>query len=220
MRNYAESPHTKTNIRVLIKTQLEEAKKRNKLLAVLKRQLEVKDVHVDSFLGKGHFGEVFKGRWEGGGGVLVAMKTLKFPKNITGKTREKYQNDFVREAKLLRDLSHPNIVTFYGIHDNGRKDEEKKQYMITEFMDQGSLLDFLKRSKKIKLNIGDKIRIAIDICKGMKYLHSSNIRHGDLAARNILLEKKQGGLLRAKISDFGKIIIIKKMNLRGNEFNM
>ena len=69
--------------------------------------------------------------------------------------------------------------------------------IVTEFVEKGSLWNFLRSDERISSRKRDKI--IIGIARGMFHLHSARIIHRDLAARNVLLT----GSFEPKISDFG-----------------
>jgi serine/threonine protein kinase len=80
---------------------------------------------------------------------------------------------------------------------------EAKYYLILEYVSIGSLLQMLKRDSYSTFDLGF---IAVHIARGMAYLHSKNIIHNDLAARNVLIttnSNKSEGSFLAKVSDFG-----------------
>ena len=158
-------------------------------------------------LGEGAFGKVYKGECfgvgVGAGNALVAIKTLK--PGATQKTR----SDFQREADLMTDLRHPNIVCLIGVSF-----QEDPQCMIFEHMAHGDLHEFLiAHSPNIDSDMSepsvdeqsnvlkpmDMSFIAIQISAGMEYLAGHHYVHRDLAARNCLV----GENLTVKISDFG-----------------
>ena len=72
----------------------------------------------------------------------------------------------MRETLLIRKLRHPNIYLFMGTMV---KDGEL--HIITEYMEKGSLKDFLAQHRG-SLNWKMILRMAIDIAQGMNYLHS------------------------------------------------
>ncbi|KAH9413899.1 Inactive tyrosine-protein kinase transmembrane receptor ror1 [Dermatophagoides pteronyssinus] len=156
-------------------------------------------------LGEGAFGKVFRGEllMTNGGPLIVpiAIKTLK--ENSSLKTKQ----DFRREADLMAELQHPNIVCLLGVCF-----QEEPMCMLFEYMRKGDLHEYLvvhgPNSSIITditidpseiLDISDCLHIATQIAAGMEYLSSHHYVHRDLAARNCLV----GEHLTVKISDFG-----------------
>ena len=77
--------------------------------------------------------------------------------------------------------------------------EDKRIYIITELMPNGSLLDFLKRQTPELLGFSQLIDMIAQVADGMAYLESHNFIHRDLRAANILV----GDKLEVKVADFG-----------------
>lgn len=130
---------------------------------------------------KSNFGEVWEGRWHGN---QVALKTLKSDQLTASKDIP--TPEFLSEVKTLRQLSHPNIVRFYGIW---LENDRKAWWMVMEWCEHGSLLQFLEDPRSYK-NDPDHIQLihaALDVASGMQYLADLAIIHRDLAARNCLL---------------------------------
>ena len=86
---------------------------------------------------------------------------------------EEGSTNFIKEATTLEALSHNNIVQFYGIYS-----DSANTYMVTEFMDQGSLRDLVMSDKSLTNDILDKM--ALDAASGMAYLEHNSMIHGDL----------------------------------------
>lgn len=61
---------------------------------------------------------------------------------------------------------------------------------LTEFMPGGSVYDYLHKQKGV-FKLPALFKVAIDICKGMSYLHQNNIIHRDLKAANLLMDENE-----------------------------
>lgn len=143
----------------------------------------------DSDIGTGTFGDVKKCLWRK---TLVAVKFLK---KVMENEKENIQS-FIEELNLLKKLRHPNILLYLGANITG-----PNFFLVTEFCDLGNLFDFLHNNPRSELAEADRIRIALEIAKGVNYLHSFDtpILHRDLKSLNILLDKN----MTVKIADFG-----------------
>ncbi|CAD5111924.1 DgyrCDS1185 [Dimorphilus gyrociliatus] len=147
-------------------------------------EVERKDVILGERLGSGMFGEVRKATYRG---KIVAVKTLKegtMPKE-----------KFMEEANAMKNLKHPNIVSLFAVCSR-----EEPIYILTEFMDHGSLLSFLKCNRGKKLKVLERIEMGAQIANGMSFIEGKKYCHRDLAARNVLVS---GRKLTCKVADFG-----------------
>lgn len=143
-------------------------------------------------LGQGHYGKVYRGSIDDGKYARdVALKTI----NNFGTMAEmdRAVTDFKREVAIMKKLQHPNIVRFIDFID-----EPDKLVVVMEFVENGSLLDYLSY-KRYDLTKPVLLRFAKDIANGMNHLFEKEIIHRDLAARNILVQS----IDCVKISDFG-----------------
>ncbi|CAL0306021.1 unnamed protein product [Lupinus luteus] len=107
--------------------------------------------------------------------------------------------DFWREAQILSNLHHPNVVAFYGIVPDG---SEGTLATVTEYMVNGSLRHVLVKKDRL-LDHRKKLTIAMDAAFGMEYLHSKNIVHFDLKCDNLLVNLRDPQRPVCKVGDFG-----------------
>ena len=63
-------------------------------------------------------------------------------------------------------------------------------YFLTEYMSGGSVYDYLHKQKAV-LKMPMLLRVAVDISKGMDYLHQNKIIHRDLKAANLLMDENE-----------------------------
>ncbi|XP_072276244.1 discoidin domain-containing receptor 2 isoform X1 [Pyxicephalus adspersus] len=183
--------------------------------------LSGKEVAVEEFprkhltfkekLGEGQFGEVHLCEAEGVEDFLdkdlildttVGQPTLVAVKMLRADANKNARNDFLKEIKIMSRLKDPNIIRLLAVCIT-----EDPLCMITEYMENGDLNQFLSRqpvdreqpSAKPSINYSDLRYMAAQIASGMKYLSSLNFVHRDLATRNCLV----GRNYTIKIADFG-----------------
>lgn len=89
---------------------------------------------------------------------------------------------FHREFKLLSKLSHPNIMTVYGL----AMDEQNMPYAVCEFLQGKSLRDLLLQEKTFAWERA--CRICIQIAQAMQFAHEQGIVHRDLKPENVILQ--------------------------------
>ncbi|KAM8862450.1 raf-1 proto-oncogene, serine/threonine kinase a isoform 1-T1 [Spinachia spinachia] len=146
-------------------------------------EIEASEVHLNSRIGSGSFGTVYKGKWHGD----VAVKILK----VTDPTPEQFQA-FRNEVAVLRKTRHVNILLFMGYMT------EDNLAIVTQWCDGSSLYKHL-HVLETNFKIFQLIDIARQTAQGMDYLHAKNIIHRDMKSNNIFLHEG----LTVKIGDFG-----------------
>ncbi len=143
-------------------------------------------LEVVGLLGRGGMGVVYKARQP----ALDRMVALKI---LTKKMAldPDFQGRFIREAKALASLSHPNIV---GVYDFGA--ENGLFFFAMEFVDGVSLRQVVRDRK---LTSDQALKLVPQLCDALEYAHGEGVVHRDIKPENILLDRKG----RVKIADFG-----------------
>ena len=98
---------------------------------------------------------------------------------------------FQREARMASSLNHPHIVT---VHDAG--EFEGRQYLVTEFVDGGTLKDWLAEARRAWPQV---LELLIGVADGLAAAHDAGILHRDIKPANILIARNG----YAKLADFG-----------------
>ena len=121
----------------------------------------------------------------------INMKSTKNNGVTSGSTRF----DFIQEMRVLSRLRHPCITTVMG----AVLEKTREPMLLMEYMEKGSLYDILHNQTTDLKDL--QVPILQDIVQGLRFLHSAEpaVLHGDLKAKNILIDKN----FRAKVSDFG-----------------
>ena len=106
-----------------------------------------------ALLGKGNYGEVYKGKY---GQRDVAIKCMK----TDGKNRLSHVGKFLDEAKIMKDLLHKNIVRLYGVCAR-----EEPIFIVTEYMANGCLLNYLREGQGRNLKFKTILDFAAQVIK-------------------------------------------------------
>ncbi|KAF2322924.1 hypothetical protein GH714_032094 [Hevea brasiliensis] len=144
-------------------------------------------------LGRGGFGVVYKGELDDG--TKIAVKRME-----SGVISSKALDEFQAEIAVFSKVRHRHLVSHLGYSIAGNE-----RILFYEYMPQGALSKHLFHWKSLKLeplSWKRRLNIALDVARGMEYLHNLAHRsfiHGHLKSSNILL----GDDFRAKVSDFG-----------------
>ncbi|XP_075883059.1 raf-1 proto-oncogene, serine/threonine kinase a isoform X2 [Nelusetta ayraudi] len=146
-------------------------------------EIEASEVFLQSRIGSGSFGTVYKGKWHGD----VAVKILK----VTDPTPEQFQA-FRNEVAVLRKTRHVNILLFMGYMT------KDNLAIVTQWCEGSSLYKHI-HVLETNFKIIQLIDIARQTAQGMDYLHAKNIIHRDMKSNNIFLHEG----LTVKIGDFG-----------------
>ncbi|KAJ6839206.1 serine/threonine-protein kinase STY8-like [Iris pallida] len=133
----------------------------------------------------GSGGDLYHGTYLG---QDVAIKVLR-----SEHLNEPSGEEFAQEVLILREVQHRNVVRFVGAYI-----KPPQFCIVTEYMHGGSLYDFLHK-KNNTLELSRLLKFALDVCKGMDYLHQNSIIHRDLKTANLLMDNNH----LVKVADFG-----------------
>ncbi|XP_043278316.1 TGF-beta receptor type-1 isoform X2 [Venturia canescens] len=150
-------------------------------LPLLVQRSIARQIQLVETIGKGRFGEVWRGRWRG---ENVAVKIFS--------SRE--ERSWFREAEIYQTvmLRHDNILGFIAA-DNKDNGTWTQLWLITDYHEKGSLFDYLNRST---VDTNGMIRMALSMATGLAHLHMEivgtqgkpAIAHRDLKSKNILVK--------------------------------
>lgn len=147
------------------------------------------ELHIKERVGAGSFGTVHRAEWHGSD---VAVKVLSVQDFLDDQLKE-----FLREVAIMKRIRHPNVVLFMGA-------VTKRPHLsiVTEYLPRGSLYRLIHRPANGEiLDQRRRLRMALDVAKGINYLHCLNppIVHWDLKSPNLLVDKNW----TVKVCDFG-----------------
>ena len=140
---------------------------------------------IESVIGEGGMGIVYRAL-DTKLNRPVAIKFL-FP-HMTGTAAGRR---FQREAQLASSLNHPHILTVYDVGSF-----EGSEYLVTEFVDGGTLRDWMRAKKRSWREIVD---LMTGVADGLGSAHQAGILHRDIKPENILVGRNG----YAKLADFG-----------------
>uniref|UniRef100_A0A674NEE2 non-specific serine/threonine protein kinase n=1 Tax=Takifugu rubripes TaxID=31033 RepID=A0A674NEE2_TAKRU len=142
------------------------------------------DLIHGEILGKGFFGQAIKVTHKATGEVMVMKELIRCD--------EETQKTFLKEVKVMRCLDHPHVLRFIGVLY-----KDKRLNLITEFIEGGTLKDFIRDTDPFPWE--QRVSFAKSIASGMAYLHSMSIIHRDLNSHNCLVKLDN----TVVVADFG-----------------
>jgi serine/threonine protein kinase len=146
---------------------------------------QVGTYRIDRLLGEGGMGQVYQAH-DTKLDRTVAVKLL-FEHVTDAASRQRFQ----REARMASSLNHPHILT---VHDAG--EFEGRQFLVTEFVDGGTLKDWVQTERPTWRQAVD---LMAGVADGLAAAHAANILHRDIKPSNILVARNG----YAKLADFG-----------------
>ncbi|CAB4261377.1 unnamed protein product [Prunus armeniaca] len=152
--------------------------------------IDLTKLNMGEAFAQGAFGKLYRGTYNG---EDVAIKILERPENDPEKAQVMEQQ-FQQEVKMLAALKHPNIVRFIG---GCRK--PMVWCIVTEYAKGGSVRQFLMKRQSRSVPLKLAVKQALDVARGMAYVHALGLIHRDLKSDNLLIFSDKS----IKIADFG-----------------
>lgn len=147
---------------------------------------------IDKELGRGSMGIVYLGK-DPASGRDVAIKTMTLANEFNANALEDAKGRFMREARILTWLDHPDIVTIYDVGE-----EHGLAYIAMEFLKGVELTEHTTPDKLLPLP--KVLEIMARAADALGYAHEQNIVHRDVKPGNIMYDAANNTV---KVTDFG-----------------
>ncbi|MEZ6138771.1 MAG: serine/threonine-protein kinase [Pirellulaceae bacterium] len=151
---------------------------------------QIDEYRLLEHLGAGGMGTVWKAAQDQPVRREVAIKFLR-----TSLAPEIWQDRFRFERQALAVLNHPNVAKIIGAGSTGKG----YPYLVMELVDG---LDIVSYCKHESLNLDTRLRLFVDVCRGVLHAHQHGILHRDIKPMNILVSTVDA-MPNPKLIDFG-----------------
>ncbi|KAJ8627015.1 hypothetical protein MRB53_020322 [Persea americana] len=176
-------------------------------------EIDLSKLDIKNVIANGTYGTVYRGIYDG---QDVAVKVLDWGEDgiATDAETAALRASFRQEVAVWHKLDHPNVTKFVGASmgtselkiplknpsiDSRSDLPARACCVVVEYLPGGTLKQFLIKNRRKKLAYKIVIQLALDLSRGLSYLHSRKIVHRDVKTENMLLDAHR----TLKIADFG-----------------
>jgi serine/threonine protein kinase len=152
----------------------------------------IREYEILERIGHGGMGSVYRARHV----YLDEQRAIKLIQTQLAES-EDFVNRFIREAKTLAKLRHPNLVQLYEFGTL----ESNSFFMVLEFLQGESVLQRIQKIQRIPIQ--HALRIIREAAMGLEAAHQKGIIHRDLSPDNLFLVQIESGMETTKVIDFG-----------------
>ncbi len=152
----------------------------------------IREYEILDSIGRGGMGAVYRARHI----YLDKHRAIKVVHRSLTES-EDFVNRFIREAKVLSELNHPNVVQLY---DFGMLDDNTF-FMVMELIQGETVIERIQREGR--LSSEESVRIVREAALGLSSAHKKGIIHRDISPDNLILVRNESGNEITKVVDFG-----------------
>ncbi|GLU08907.1 hypothetical protein SLE2022_257910 [Rubroshorea leprosula] len=175
-------------------------------------EIDLSKLDIRYVIAHGTYGTVYRGTYDN---QDVAVKLLDWGEDgmATAAETAALRASFQQEVAVWHKLDHPNVTKFVGASmgtsnlkipskdsaDGQNSLPSRACCVVVEYLPGGTLKQYLIKNRRKKLAFKVVIQLALDLSRGLSYLHSKKIVHRDVKTENMLLDSQR----TLKIADFG-----------------
>ncbi|KZP25806.1 kinase-like protein [Athelia psychrophila] len=153
----------------------------------------------EHYFAYGAYSEVFGGDWTDASTGKVTRVAIKALRGVTNDEKElvKIRKRLLREIMVWVPLKHPNITPFLGVVTGFGP----LSAMVSPYYSKANINQYTLDNPDV-----DRLPLILGVARGLEYLHSLGLLHGDLKGHNVLIDDD----LSPRLADFGRSRIVER----------